>query len=150
MHTQIQEVLWLLLSYGETSTGKCIYWSEHLFWLISFYTVMTVYIWAISCPIQALKCCTCSWFSLTQSPWFCSCYSYGCGMESSNSLQLFTRFEYNSNFVWPENGSVARSHRLRATGPFEGQTKLLLSEKPVYNCFLLRKRIRATKTLHFF
>ena len=53
------------------------------------------------------------------------------------SKQLLTGFEDNSNFVWPENGSVARSRRLRATDPFEGQTKLLLSEKPVYNCFVI-------------
>ena len=37
----------------------------------------------------------------------------------------------------PEDGSVARSRRLKATDPFEGQSKLLLSEKPVYNCFVI-------------
>ena len=53
-----------------------------------------------------------------------------------------TGFEDNSSFVWPENGSVARNSRLKATGSFEGQTKLLLFEKPVYNCFVIH--------LHFF
>ena len=37
-----------------------------------------------------------------------------------NSIQLLTGFEDNRSFVWPEKGSVARSCRLRATGPFEG------------------------------
>ena len=57
-------------------------------------------------------------------------------------IQLLTGFEDNSSFVWPEYGSVALSRRLRATDPFEGQTKLLLSEEPVYNCFVIH--------LHFF
>ena len=35
-------------------------------------------------------------------------------------IQLLTRFEDNSSFVWDENGSVARSSSLRATDPFEG------------------------------
>ena len=51
-------------------------------------------------------------------------------------IQLLTGFEDNSSFVWHKDGSVARSHRLRATNPFEGQTKLLLSEKSVYNSFV--------------
>ena len=54
-----------------------------------------------------------------------------------NSIQLLTVFQDNSSFVWPEAGSVARSRRLRATDPFEVQTKMLLSEKPVYNCFVI-------------
>ena len=49
-----------------------------------------------------------------------------------NNIQLLTWFEDNSSFVRPENGSVARSRRLRATYLFEGQTKLLLSSNPVY------------------
>ena len=57
-------------------------------------------------------------------------------LREVNIIRL-TGFEDNSNFVWPENGSVAPSRRLRATDPFEGQTKLLLSEKPVYNCFVI-------------
>ena len=48
---------------------------------------------------------------------------------------ILTVFDDNSSFVWPENVSFARSRRLKATDPFEGQTKLLLSEEPVYNCF---------------
>ena len=59
-----------------------------------------------------------------------------------NSIQLLTGFEDFSSFVWPENGSVARSRRLRATDLFEGQTKLMWSEEPVYNCFVIH--------LHFF
>ena len=55
-----------------------------------------------------------------------------------------TRFEDNSSFVWPEDGSVARS-RSRS---FEGQAKLLLSEKPVYNCFVIH--LHFLKTFHFF
>ena len=53
------------------------------------------------------------------------------------SIQLLTSFEDNISFVRLENGSVVRSRRLRATAPFEGQTKLLLSSNPVYNCFVL-------------
>ena len=50
--------------------------------------------------------------------------------EGANiNIQLLTGFEDNSSFVWPEDGSVARSRRLRATDPFEGQIKLLFSEK---------------------
>ena len=56
-----------------------------------------------------------------------------------NNIQLLTGFEDNSSFVWPENGSVARIRRLRATDQFEGQTKLLLSEEPVYNCFVIHR-----------
>ena len=59
-----------------------------------------------------------------------------------NIIQLMTGFEYNSSFVWPSNGSVDRRRSLRATDPFEGQTKLLLFEKPVYSCFVIH--------LHFF
>ena len=59
-----------------------------------------------------------------------------------NCIQLLTGFEDNSSFVWPENGSVARSRRLRATDLFEGQTELLLFEKSVYICFVIH--------LHFF
>ena len=59
-----------------------------------------------------------------------------------NIIQLMTGFEYNSKFVWPSNGSVDRRRSLRATDPFEGQTKLLLFEKPVYNSFVIH--------LHFF
>ena len=36
-------------------------------------------------------------------------------------LYSFDGFQDNSNFVWPEKGSVARSHRLRATDPFVGK-----------------------------
>ena len=59
-----------------------------------------------------------------------------------NIIQLLTGFEDNSSFVWPEDGSVVRNRRLRATDLFEGQTKLLLSSNPVYNCFVIH--------LHFF
>ena len=52
---------------------------------------------------------------------------------TGNCLQLLTKFEDNNSFVCPEDESVARSRRLRATDLFEGQTKVLLSEKPVYN-----------------
>ena len=45
-------------------------------------------------------------------------------------------------FCLTQERSVAQSCRLRATDPFEGQTKLLLFEKPVYNCFVIH--------LHFF
>ena len=45
-------------------------------------------------------------------------------------------------FVWPEHRSVALSLWVPATDPFKGQTKLLMSEKPVYNCFVIH--------LHFF
>ena len=54
-----------------------------------------------------------------------------------NNIQLLTGFEDNSRFVWHEDWSVTRSHRLRSTDLFKGQTKLLLSEKPVYNCIVL-------------
>ena len=66
-----------------------------------------------------------------------------CSCEFIN-IQLLTGFEDNSSFVWPEtrDESFAQSRRLRATDPFEGQTKLLLSEEPVYNCFVIH--------LHFF
>ena len=63
-------------------------------------------------------------------------------VSTMNIIQLLTGYEDNSSFVWPKNGSVARSCRLRAIDPFEGQTKLLLFEKPVYNCFVIH--------LHFF
>ena len=36
-------------------------------------------------------------------------------------IQLLTGFEDNKSFVWPENGSVARSHRPRTTDQFKGQ-----------------------------
>ena len=55
----------------------------------------------------------------------------------TNIIQLLTGFEDNSSFVWLENWSVALSRRLRATDLLEGQTKLLLFEKPVYNCFVI-------------
>ena len=58
-----------------------------------------------------------------------------------------TGFEDNSSFVWSEDGSVARSRRLRATDPFEVQTKLLLSKKPVYNCFVIHLHLKKN---HFF
>ena len=54
-----------------------------------------------------------------------------------NIIQLTTGFEYNSSFVWPSNGSVDRRRSLRAIDAFEGKTKLLLFEKPVYNCFVI-------------
>ena len=63
-------------------------------------------------------------------------YTLTC-IRSNNIIQLLTGFEDNSSFLWPEDGSVARRRRLRATDPFEGQTKLLMSEKPVYNCFVI-------------
>ena len=44
----------------------------------------------------------------------------------SITKQLLTRFEDNSSFVWPLNGSVALSLRLWATDPSSDQTKLLL------------------------
>ena len=65
---------------------------------------------------------------------------------SSGSLLIYS--ENNSSFVWPEDGSVARSRRLKATDAFEGQTKLLLSEKPVYNCFVIHHHF--LKIIHVF
>ena len=44
--------------------------------------------------------------------------------------------------VLPEKESIAWSRRLSENYPFEGLTKLLLSEKPVYICFVMH--------LHFF
>ena len=62
-----------------------------------------------------------------------------------NSIQLLTGVEENSSFVWPaENGSIARIQRLRATDPFEGQTKLLLfsyQSKTVLLCTFIFKKI---------
>ena len=46
-------------------------------------------------------------------------------MSTRSIIHLLTEFEDNSNFVWPENGYVARSRMLRATDPFSGQTNLL-------------------------
>ena len=40
-----------------------------------------------------------------------------------------------------ENGSVDLSLRLRATVPFNGRSTLLLSEKPVYNCYVFSTQI---------
>ena len=57
------------------------------------------------------------------------------------NTHLLTRFKNNSSVVWSEDGSVAQSRRLRATDPFKGQTKLLLSSNPV-NYFVIH--------LHFF
>ena len=65
----------------------------------------------------------------------------------ADNIQLLTGFEDNSSFVWPEDGSVVRSGRLRATDPFEGQTKLLLSEKPVYNCFVIHHHLKKNYSL---
>ena len=47
--------------------------------------------------------------------------SHECGatLKCFNIIQLLTGFEDNSSFVWPEDGSVARSRR------------------PVYNCFVI-------------
>ena len=39
---------------------------------------------------------------------------------SFDSIQLLTGFEDNSSFLWPEDGSVARSRRLRS---FRGSNK---------------------------
>ena len=69
-------------------------------------------------------------------------------MMSYNNIKLLTGFEDNSSFVRPENGYVARSRRLRATDPFEGQTKLLLSKKPVYNYFVIYLHLK--KIIHSF
>ena len=57
----------------------------------------------------------------------------------SMNIVPFNQMLYAFSFVWPENGSVAQSRRLRATDPFEGQTNLLLSEEPVYNSFIFSK-----------
>ena len=57
-------------------------------------------------------------------------------------IQFLTGFEDNKSFVWPENGSVARSRRPEDNKSVQRSTKLLLSEKPVYNCFVIH--------LHFF
>ena len=63
------------------------------------------------------------------------------GWNPGSYYKLLTGFEANSSFVWPEDESVARSHRLRATDPFEGQTKPLLFKTPVYNCFVLHLQL---------
>ena len=41
---------------------------------------------------------------------------------------------------------LTRSRRLRATDPFSGQTKLLLSEEPVYNCFVIHRHCDVNMT----
>ena len=51
-----------------------------------------------------------------------SCYVLPC---ISNIIQLLTILEDNSIFVWPEY----RSRRLSVADSFEGQSKLILSEK---------------------
>ena len=71
--------------------------------------------------------------------WVLCCFSH---FLFNFIIQLLTGFEDNSSFVWPEDWSVARSRSLSKTDPFEVQTKLLLSEEPVYNCFVIH--------LHFF
>ena len=73
----------------------------------------------------------------------CSCWSssfyllYTIDIFKLINIQLLTGFEDNSSFVWPEDGSASQPRRLRATDPLEGQTKLLLFEKPVYNWFVV-------------
>ena len=42
---------------------------------------------------------------------------------------VFDLVRRQQHFVWPENRYIGQSPRLRATDPFEGQTKLLLSER---------------------
>ena len=42
----------------------------------------------------------------------------------------------HGSVVWPSNGTVALSLRLKAIDPFSGQTKLLLSQNPVSNSIL--------------
>ena len=64
------------------------------------------------------------------------------------NIQLLTGFEDNSSFIRPENGSVTRSCRLRATDRFEGKTKLPLSEEPVYNCFVIHRHCDVNITWH--
>ena len=54
-----------------------------------------------------------------------------------NNIQILTGFEDNSSFVCPKDESVVRSRRLRATDLFECQTKQLLFEKPLCNCFII-------------
>ena len=54
-----------------------------------------------------------------------------------NNIQILTGFEDNSSLVCPKDESVVRSRRLRATDLFECQTKLLLFEKPLCNCFII-------------
>ena len=56
-------------------------------------------------------------------------------MSEHCSLQVLRKLWIS--FVLSEDGSVVRSRWLRATDPFEGQTKLLLSSNPVYNCFVI-------------
>ena len=60
--------------------------------------------------------------------------------SAGDIIQLLAGFEDNSSFDWPEDGSVARSRRPQ----FEGQTKLLLSEKPVCNsyCFVIHLHLK--------
>ena len=58
-------------------------------------------------------------------------------LGTGNSIQLSTGFKDISSFVWPEDGPVARSRSLKATVLVEDQTKLLLSQKPVFNCFVM-------------
>ena len=59
--------------------------------------------------------------------------------KERNSKQLMTGFEDNSSFVWPEDGSVDRSRRLRAIDPLKCQIKLLLSKKPVFDCYVIHR-----------
>ena len=68
-------------------------------------------------------------------------------MMSYNNIKLLTGFVDNSSFVRPENGYVARSRRMMATDLFEGQTKLLLSKKPVYNYFVIYLHLKKNYSL---
>ena len=68
-------------------------------------------------------------------------------METVNKKMLKKMKVYNKtviswilgqqHFWWTSKGSVALSLQLRATDPFSGQTKLLLSSNPVYNSILI-------------